>query len=343
MDKRLEQIKETALKDLENLRDLAELQAARVRHLGRSSGLSQFLRTLKEKAEDERKELGQIANELRQELEQKYGQTKSVLSEAASSVAGRIDVTAPGLRRDRGHIHPLTQAQEEINAIFASMGFRIVEGPEVESEFNNFDALNIPADHPARDMQDTFWLKGMGDLPAGQAGLMRTHTSPMQIRFMQMHQPPFRIIVPGRVWRNEATDMTHEFQFHQVEGLMVDRKGSPGAPSMANLKGVIEYFYRRFFNDPKLEVKFVASYFPFVEPGVEVFLKGTRGKLSGKWIEVAGAGMVHQNVFEKVGYVRGEMQGFAFGNTIERLVMLRRGIDDIRLFNGGDLRFLKQF
>ncbi len=335
MNDRLQHIKDLALKDLENLKDLAQFELARVQHLGRNSELSQFLRTLKERTEDERKEFGRKANELRAELEEQFGSAKESLSGAAGALVKKIDITAPGRRYSRGHIHPLTQAQERINAIFSSMGFRVVEGPEVETDFNNFDALNVPPDHPARDMQDTFWLAGM-------MHLMRTHTSPMQVRFMQAHQPPFRIICPGRVWRNEATDMTHEFQFHQIEGLMVSRAGDR-AVSMANLKGVLEYFYRRFFDDPDLKVRFVASYFPFVEPGVEVFLQGTKGKLAGKWIEVAGAGMVHQNVFEKVGYVRGEMQGFAFGNTVERLVMLKRGIDDIRLFNGGDLRFLKQF
>jgi len=331
----LERIKELALKDLENLRDLASLELARVQHLGRSSALSQFLRTLKERTAEERREFGELANRLRTELEERYGEARDRLADAADAVRGRLDVTAPAPRIRRGHVHPLTQAQERINAIFAAMGFRILEGPEVETDFTNFDALNLPPDHPARDMQDTFWLKG-------RSHLMRTHTSTMQVRFMQAVQPPLRIIVPGRVYRNEATDITHEFQFHQVEGLMVDRKG-PHAPGMAHLKGIMEFFYRRFFDDPGLRVKFVASYFPFVEPGVEVFLQGTKGKLAGKWIEVAGAGMVHQNVFANVGYVRGEMQGFAFGNTVERLVMLKRGIDDIRLFNGGDLRFLGQF
>lgn len=340
----IEKIRKTALAELEKLRDQAQVQAARVRHLGRSSELSQFLRGLKDRAEGERRELGDTANRLRVELEQLFDQAKDRVSDAAADIADRLDVTAPGLRPRRGHVHPLTQAQEEINAIFASMGFRIIEGPEVETDFNNFQALNFPSDHPARDMQDTFWLKGMQHL-------MRTHTSTMQVRFMQAHparpgrsdgQPPFRIIVPGRVYRNEATDITHEFQFHQTEGLMVTRAGEAGI-SMANLKGVMEYFFRHFFKDPNIEIRFNASYFPFVEPGVEVFIKGSSGKLAGRWIEIAGAGMVHQNVFKQVGYVPGEFQGFAFGMALERLVMLRNKIDDIRLFNSGDLRFLKQF
>jgi phenylalanyl-tRNA synthetase alpha chain len=332
----IEKIRKAALDELANLRDAAELELARVRSLGRSSELSLFLRTLKDRAEQERKELGQVANQLRQELEQRFDEAKERLQDAVSGAAEKFDVTAPGRRISRGHLHPLTQAQEQINAIFASMGFRIVEGPEVETEFNNFDALNLPSDHPARDMQDTFWLK---DLPR----LMRTHTSPMQVRFMQAHQPPFRILVPGRIYRNEATDITHEFQFHQVEGLVVDRKGSPAAPTMANLKGVLEHFYRRFFADPTITLRFVSSYFPFTEPSVEIFMQGTKGKLAGRWIEIGGAGMVHQNVFESAGYVKGEMQGFAFGMALERPVMLKYGIDDIRLFNGSDLRFLKQF
>lgn len=331
----IEKIRQAAVAELGKLRDLAELQAARVRHLGRSSELSQFLRGLKDRAEGERRELGDVANRLRMDLEGQFDQAKEKISDLAAGIAERLDVTAPGLRSRRGHVHPLTQAQEEINAIFASMGFRILEGPEVETDFNNFQALNFPLDHPARDMQDTFWLKGLEHL-------MRTHTSTMQVRFMQVHQPPFRIIVPGRVYRNEATDITHEFQFHQTEGLMVTRAGEQGV-SMANLKGVMEHFFRRFFKDPNIEVRFNASYFPFVEPGVEVFIRGTSGKLAGRWIEIAGAGMVHQNVFKNIGYVPGEFQGFAFGMALERLVMLRNKIDDIRLFNSGDLRFLKQF
>jgi phenylalanyl-tRNA synthetase alpha chain len=170
----------------------------------------------------------------------------------------------------------------------------------------------------------------------------------MQVRFMQAHQPPFRVVVPGRVYRNEATDATHEFQFHQTEGLMVSRQTSAGpgrghAVSLANLKGVLEYFFRAFFKDDAVQVRFVASYFPFVEPGVGVYIKGTKGRLAGTWIEVAGAGMVHQEVFKAVGYVPGEFQGFAFGMALERMAMLRHNVDDIRLFHGGDVRFLSQF
>lgn len=321
--------------DFERMRGLVELEAARIQHLGRSSELSTFLRTLKEKAEDQRRELGALANQLRNDLESAIADARERMEDAAYGALEKLDVTAPALRQRRGHLHPLTRAQEDINEVFATMGFRIVEGPEVETDFTNFDALNMPPDHPARGMQDTFWLRGMQHL-------MRTHTSPMQVRFMQAHQPPFRILVPGRVYRNEATDMTHEFQFHQIEGLMVARTG-PQAPTMANLKGVMEHFFRRFFNDANVEVRFMASYFPFTEPSVEVYIKGTKGKLAGRWIEVAGAGMVNQAVFERVGYARGEFQGFAFGMALERLAMLKYKIDDIRLFQGGDVRFTEQF
>src|SRR4030042_1508846 len=273
----LERIKELALKDLESLRDLAVLEAKRVQHLGRSSALSRYLRTLKDRSEDERREFGQIANKLRSELEERYAVARDSLMDTAEEMTARLDVTAPGRQVRRGHLHPLTRA----------------------------------------------------------------HTSTMQVRFMQAHQPPLRIVVPGRVYRNEATDATHEFQFHQVEGLMVARKGEH-APSLANLQGVMEYFFRRYFDDPSLHVRFNASYFPFVEPGVEVYIKGTRGKLAGRWLEVAGAGMVHQNVFENAGDARGEMQGFAFGAALERLVMLKHSIDDIRLFQGGGLRFMSE-
>lgn len=253
MTNQLEHIKEVALKDIENLTSLAELEAARVRHLGRSSELSLFLRSLKDLAEEQRREFGQTANRVRAELESVFGTLKDSLEDAVYAGAKKLDVTAPAVRVPRGHIHLLTKTQEDINAIFATMGFRIVEGPEVETEFANFDALNQPPDHPARGMQDTFWLKGM-------QYLMRTHTSPMQVRFMQAHQPPFRIVAPGRVYRNEATDATHEFQFHQIEGLMVDRRESISAPSMANLKGVMQHFYQRFFNDANVSVRFNASF-----------------------------------------------------------------------------------
>jgi phenylalanyl-tRNA synthetase alpha chain len=342
MNDRLEELRNKALKELEEVRDRAELELARVKHLGRKSELNELLKGLKDKAEEERKRLGPLLQNARKEMEERFADIADKISSVADRALEPLDVTAPGLRRDRGHVHLLSQVQEDMNHIFSSMGFDVLEGPEVESAWHNFDALNIPEGHPARDMMDTFWLKGQDNL------LMRTHTSPMQARYMQTHQPPFRIVVPGRVYRNEATDATHEFQFHQIEGLMVSRQASAGsaqgaAVSLANLKGVMEHFFRKFFRDDEVKIRFVASYFPFVEPGVGVYIQGTKGRLAGKWIEVAGAGMVHQEVFKAVGYVPGEFQGFAFGMALERMTMLRHRVDDIRLFHGGAIRFLRQF
>ncbi|MBU3925758.1 phenylalanine--tRNA ligase subunit alpha [Patescibacteria group bacterium] len=241
----------------------------------------------------------------------------------------KIDVTAPGKKQARGHLHPLTLVQQTATDIFSSMGFEIVDGPEMETEYYNFDALNIPADHPARAMHDTFWLK--------DKKLMRTHTSPVQIRYMKNLSAgglPIRIIVPGRVFRYEATDATHEIQFYQLEGLMIGKK-----INLSNLKGVMEVFFQKFFNNKDIEVRLRPSYFPFVEPGVEVDMR----RKNGKWIEIAGAGMVHPKVLENVGIDPREWQGFAFGMGIDRLAILKYKIDDIRLFYSSDLRFIKQF
>jgi len=216
---------------------------------------------------------------------------------------------------------PFTKEAEDI---FGSLGFEIIEGPEVETEYYNFDALNIPAEHPAREMWDTFWL--------GKKFLMRTHTSPVQIRYMEKHNPPFRIIAPGRVFRHEATDASHEIQFNQLEGLMVGKD-----VSLADLKGILEQFLRRLMGN-KIEIRFKPSYFPFVEPGVEVDMLW-----NGRWLEMLGAGMVHPNVLRAGGLNPNEWQGFAFGVGIDRLAMLKYKIDDIRLFYSGDLRFLRQF
>ncbi|MBU2109801.1 phenylalanine--tRNA ligase subunit alpha [Patescibacteria group bacterium] len=240
-----------------------------------------------------------------------------------------LDVTAPGKRPERGHLHPLTLVQQKAADIFTSIGFEIAEGPELETEYYNFNALNIPQYHPARDLMDTFWTK--------DNKLMRTHTSSVQVRYMENPPtggPPFRIIVPGRVFRYEATDASHEIQFYQLEGLMVGKK-----ITLANLRGVMETFFQKFFNSKDIEVRLRPSYFPFVEPGVEVDMR----RKKGKWMEVAGAGMVHPKVLQNVKIDPREWQGFAFGMGIDRLAMLKYKINDIRLFYSGDLRFIKQF
>ena len=235
-----------------------------------------------------------------------------------------FDVTAPGKKAVLGHLHPLTLVRRRVEEIFQSMGFSVIEGPEMETEWYNFDALNIPKDHPARDLWDTFYLKN--------GLLLRTHTSPVQIRYMEKNQPPLRIIAPGRVFRHEATDASHEMNFYQAEGLMIGKD-----ISVANLKAIIQEFFQRFFGK-STKIRLRPSYFPFVEPGFEVDMK--RG---GDWMEMGGMGMVHPNVLKNAGLNQQDWQGFAFGVGMDRLAMMKYKIDDIRLFYGGDLRFLDQF
>ena len=244
----------------------------------------------------------------------------------------------------KGHLHPITQTVREIYAVFAELGFEVATGPELEYEFYNFDALNIPKDHPSRDMQDTFWIKenekkdGKGPDPKLGRRLLTTQTSAVQIRYMESHKPPFRVIVPGKVFRNEATDATHEAQFFQLEGLLVDKK-----VSMADLKGTLEHLFKKIFGEAS-EIRFRPSYFPFVEPGVEVDVKWVKaGTDEVRWLEVLGAGLVHPNVLRAGGLNPAEWQGFAFAFGLDRIVMLKYGIDDIRQLYSGDLRFVNQF
>lgn len=320
-----------------------ELEAVRVRYLGRADGeLTKVLRSLKDLPEEERRRMGVRANELKQELEELFHERRAALAAGGDEPA--IDVTRPGVRPARGRLHPLTIADTRVRAIFSSLNFSVVEGPEVESDYYNFDALNVPADHPARDMWDTFWLRSkQKESLSSQSGrgskikkeertLLRTHTSPMQIRYMETHQPPFQIIVPGRVFRYEATDASHEANFHQVEGLMV----GPNV-SLANFKFIIAEFLRRFFGRA-IEFRLRPSYFPFTEPSVEIDMR-----FKGSWLEIMGAGMVHPNVFHAVGYDPASIQGFAFGVGLDRLVMLKYKIPDIRMLYSGDIRLVRQF
>lgn len=235
-----------------------------------------------------------------------------------------------------GHQHPMTRMIAEINDIFAKIGFEFAQGPEAEFETYNFDRLNVPKDHPSRDMQDTFWFK---DKDVSQPTVLRTHTSPVQARYLEKYEPPIKIIVPGKVFRNEATDATHEAQFYQLEGLYVDR-----GIHLGHLKGTLEYFFSEFFSG-QTEVRFRPSFFPFVEPGVEVDMKLLEGdsKLAGKWIEVMGAGMVHPNLLQVAGIDSQQYSGFAFGMGIDRLGVMKYGVEDIRDFYTGDLRFVNQF
>ncbi len=333
----VEELQAQALAEIGKARSAAELERLRVQYLGRKGRLTQILRSLKDLPPEVRKQAGQQANRAKEALEAALGQALSTLKEEALRLAAArdIDVTLPGRRRSLGHIHPLTRIMNEICDIFQRLGFEAVEGPEVELDWYNFEALNIPPDHPARDMQDTFYFN--------DKVLLRTHTSPMQIRVMEKRRPPVRIIAPGKVYRRDL-DMTHSPMFHQVEGLLVDK-----AVTFADLKGVLTEFVHQLFG-PEVSLRFRPSYFPFTEPSAEIDIAcvicrglGCRVCSATGWLEVLGAGMVHPNVFEAVGYDPEEYIGFAFGLGVERFAMLKYGIDDIRLFFENDLRFLKQF
>ena len=335
-------LKQEAVKAVHQAVRIADLRDAEVKYLGRRGLLTEVLRGLKDLSEKERKEKGREANAVRSTLEGEIAARRIALEkgeEEGKLVGEKIDITQPGVKHWRGGLHPLTLVQRDIMRIFSSLGFEIVEGPEVETEFYNFDALNIPADHPARDMWDTFWIKN-----PKQKLLLRTHTSPMQVRYMETHQPPFRIIVPGRAFRYEATDASHDIQFYQLEGLMVGRD-----VSLAHFRQIITSFLSAFFSR-HVEIRLRPSYFPFVEPGVEVDMKCIICQSKGcsvckhtGWLEMLGAGMVHPKVFKAAGLNPKGLQGFAFGVGIDRLALMKYKIPDIRLFYQNDVRFLKQF
>ena len=312
------------------------LEALRVRYLGRKGALTQVLRGLKGLDPETRRLAGAQANRAKENLEAALAEALTALKEAAARAhAPAIDVTLPGRRSPLGRLHPLTRTMEEVCDIFLHLGFEAVTGPEVELDWYNFEALNIPPDHPARDMQDTFYFN--------DKVLLRTHTSPMQIRVMEKRRPPVRIIAPGKVYRRDS-DMTHSPMFHQVEGLLVDR-----GVTFADLKGVLTEFVHQMFG-PEVSLRFRPSYFPFTEPSAEIDIacvicrgEGCRVcKITG-WLEVLGAGMVHPAVFEAVGYDPEEVTGFAFGLGIERICARRHGVSDIREFYKNDVRFLHQF
>ena len=337
-DKRVGEILMGARGEAARAKSSADLKQIRVKYLGRQGILTQFLRSLASIPAAERPEVGRLANQAKAEIETLLGQRLAEVRAAERRrelESERVDLTLPGRRPPMGTLHPLTLVQDEIIEIFQGLGFAVAEGPEVESDFYNFEALNIPRDHPARDMQDTFYLS--------EDVLLRTHTSPVQIRTMKVQPPPVRIICPGKVYRRDA-DITHSPMFHQVEGLAVDRN-----ISMGDLKGTLELFAREMFG-ARTTTRFRPSFFPFTEPSAEVdvrcFLCGGEGcrvcKQSG-WLEILGSGMVHPQVLRNVGYDPEDVTGWAFGMGVERIAMLKYGIDDIRLFFENDLRFLSQF
>jgi phenylalanyl-tRNA synthetase alpha chain len=346
MLQKLEELKTTALQELDSSNNSQELEAWRVRYLGKKSPLTAMLRSLTALPIEERKAVGAGANQVKNLLEDSLRQRTQAIREAQLATDSQqevFDITLPGRSLPAGRLHPITQTLDEICDIFVAMGFQIAEGPDVEWDYYNFEALNISQEHPARDNMSTSWI----DLPSGSVEkprLLRTHTTSVTARTLESLTPPIRIIQPGRVYRYEATDATHIPMFYQIDGIAVDK-----GITMADLKGTLYEFARRFFGEER-KVRFRTDYFPFVEPGVEMAIEclvcnGQGCRLCGNsgWIEILGAGMTHPRVLERGGIDPGVYGSFAFGIGIERLPMLRYGIDDIRLFYGSDLRFLRQF
>jgi phenylalanyl-tRNA synthetase alpha chain len=346
MLQQLEELKAKALQELGGIRDVKELESWRVRYLGKKSELATVLRGLTTLPLEERKRVGALANEVKSYLEETLEEKERVLREAQLRSSVReapVDITLPGRFFPVGRLHPISQTIDEICDIFVSMGFQVMEGPEVEWDYYNFEALNIPEEHPARDTMATLWVDfetETGKRPM----LLRTHTTAMQLRIMEKTRPPIRVVMPGRVYRYEASDATHSPMFYQIDGLAIDK-----GITMADLKGTLYEFARRFFGEDR-KVRFRCDYFPFVEPGVEMAIgclvcggKGCRLCGNSGWIEVLGAGMTHPGVLRRGGIDPDIYTGFAFGMGIDRMPMLRYGIDDIRLFYNSDLRFLRQF
>ncbi len=313
------------------------LEAVRLKYLGKKGLVPAMYAGLGSASSDEKKALGKGANDIKVLAENLITERKAALLLSAKK-ADALDVTIPGVQRGLGSRHLLDQTVEEICDVFKNMGFVIQRGPEIESEFYNFSALNIPLDHPSRDSFDTFYLDAKDPAAAGRYLLLRSHTSPGQVRVMQKHTPPMAVIIPGKVYRPDAVDASHSFMFHQIEGLLVDKN-----VTFADLKGLLTAFCRKYFGED-VKMRFRPHFFPFTEPSAEVDIQSNifKGR-AGKWLEILGCGMVHPKVFEAAGYPAGEHSGFAFGMGVERIAMLKHGIGDIRTFVENDVRFLKQF
>ena len=341
----ISEIEASAMRELGEVRDSSQLGAWRHAYLGRKGKLTQVLRDLANLPLEERRSRGAEANGVKSRLEAAYEEQRTGLEQdrlAQVTEGARVDVTLPGPPLPHGALHPITQTLRDVLRAFESMGFQVVEGPEIEWDYYNFEALRIPADHPARDMWDTLWIDHERD--GKRSMLLRTHTSPNQIRIMERTQPPIRVVVPGKCYRFEATDPTHEWMMTQVEGLAIDE-----GISMADLKGTLTDFAQRIFGEDR-KVAFRCDYFPFVEPGMELRIdcficRGEGCRTCGRtgWIEILGAGMVHPEIIANARYDPERYTGFAFGLGIERIALLRHGVDDIRHFYANDLRFLQQF
>jgi phenylalanyl-tRNA synthetase alpha chain len=334
----LEALRQQALTEIKEAKDLTTIEDVRVAFLGKKGHITGILKSLGGLSNEERPKAGALINDVKQELQELLNQAKDTLQSAAINeklAAEKIDVTLPGRGRVSGGLHPITKTIERISTFFADLGFESVEGPEIEDDYHNFEALNIPAHHPARAMHDTFYID--------PHTVLRTHTSPVQVRMMESKEPPIRIICPGRVYRCDS-DLTHTPMFHQIEGLLIDKD-----VSFADLKGTVEEFLKVFF-EKSIAVRFRPSYFPFTEPSAEVDIqcvmcegKGCRVCSQTGWLEVMGCGIVHPNVFKHSNIDTEKYTGFAFGMGVERLAMLRYGVNDLRLFFENDLRFLDQF
>ncbi|GAB6077144.1 phenylalanine--tRNA ligase subunit alpha [Desulfurobacterium crinifex] len=334
----IESVRKEFLEGLEKVNSIEKLEKLRVEFIGRKGKVTELLKSIPKLPPEERKEFGKACNVLKGEIEFLIKEKLSYFKELEKKEKlekERIDVTLPGRRRPLGSLHVVTKTLKEIVNIFTSMGFSVAEGPEIETDFYNFEALNIPKGHPAREMQDTFYIS--------EDVVLRTHTSPVQVRVMEKHHPPIQIVAPGKVYRKDA-DVTHTPMFHQVEGLMVDEK-----VTFADLKGVLELFLREMFGSDT-KVRFRPSYFPFTEPSAEVDIgcvicggKGCKVCKGTGWLEILGCGMVDPAVFKAVDINPDIYQGFAFGMGVERITMLKYGIDDLRFFFENDLRFLRQF
>ena len=341
MKEKLEQIREQAQQVIDTVKDLKGLEEIRVAYLGKKGELTGVLRGMKELSAEERPVIGQVANEVRSQIEARLEERRKMLGSIAMEAKlerEKLDVTMPGKHPRLGHKHPLYKTLEEVQNIFIGMGYNVVDGPEVESQYYDFEALNIPEGHPARDEQDTFYIKGAREL------LLRTQTSPVQIRTMERMKPPIKVIAPGRVYRSDEVDATHSPVFHQIEGLVIDKN-----ISFADLKGTLEVFAKELFG-PDTKTKFRPHHFPFTEPSAEVDVscfkcggKGCRFCKGSGWIEILGCGMVHPHVLEMCGIDPEEYTGFAFGVGLERIALLKYEIDDMRLLYENDIRFLKQF
>src|SRR4051794_33793102 len=332
----IEPLKQAALAEFRAAGDSGALEQARVSYLGSHGKFSTLLKQLGSLSREEKPAAGKALNVAKGELESALAACRSQLELKAALPQEPIDFTLPGRRRTPGKLHPLTQITEEIVRSFRKIGFVVADGPEVEEEYHCFDALNTPVDHPARDTQDTFYV-GEGKMAARGGMLLRTHTSSVQIRVMETQQPPVRIIVPGRVYRRDNADATHNPTFHQVEGLYVDRNVTVG-----DLKGTVEFVFKELMGSDT-RIRFRPHYFSYTEPSFEIdFSSPLTRKMGKEWLEIAGCGMVHPQVFENVGYDPEVWTGWAFGFGIERIAMIRYGINDIRLFYENDLRFLRQ-